>query len=229
MNKTEMIRQHFENEAKEFDKIILKLIPFYNEMTDALVLALPFHMETPIRVMDLGCGTGTITKLIKDSFPNAKIDCLDVSEKMLQMAEVKLKNCSEISFTVGDFNNFEFTDTYDVIVSSLALHHLVTEEEKRMFYSKIYSSLSNGGVFYNADVVLGSNEHLQRVYIEKWKEFMSKSVTLDEIENKWLKKYKEEDSPSELINQIKWLEEIGFKHVDIIWKYYNYGVYGGQK
>jgi hypothetical protein len=28
---------------------------------------------------------------------------------------------------------------------------------------------------------------------------------------------------------IKWLEEIGFKHVDVIWKHYNYAIYGGYK
>jgi len=116
-----------------------------------------------------------------------------------------------------------------VIVSSLALHHLVTEEDKRLFYSKIYNALSNGGVFYNADVVLGSSEHIQNTYIEKWKEFMNKNITTDEIDKKWFQKYKEEDRPSEMLKQLGWLEKIGFKNIDVIWKYYNYAVYGGQK
>jgi len=109
------------------------------------------------------------------------------------------------------------------------LHHLVTEEDKRLFYSKIYNALSNGGVFYNADVVLGSSEHIQNTYIEKWKEFMNKNITTDEIDKKWFQKYKEEDRPSEMLKQLGWLEKIGFKNIDVIWKYYNYAVYGGQK
>lgn len=47
----EKIKQHFEEEAKEFDVIIRCLIPFYEQMINALVLALPFHSSQPIRVI----------------------------------------------------------------------------------------------------------------------------------------------------------------------------------
>lgn len=229
MEKTEMIRKHFEDEAKEYDGIILKLIPYYTEMIGALVPSIPYDRKTAIRVMDLGCGTGTIAKAVKNAYPNARINCLDLSEKMLQMAESKLSGCSDIKFAAGDFYNFNFSDTYDVIVSSLALHHLVTDDDKKLFYGKIYNALSDGGVFYNADLLLGSSEHLQQVYLGKWKEFMGRSVTQDEVENKWMVNYKQEDSPSVLVKQLKWLEDIGFRGVDVVWKYFNFGVYGGQK
>jgi tRNA (cmo5U34)-methyltransferase len=93
----------------------------------------------------------------------------------------------------------------------------------------IYGALSENGVFYNADVVLGSNDYLQELYLEKWKEFMCRKVAPEEVENKWIRTYKEEDSPAQLISHLKWLEEIGFKEVDVIWKYYNFTVYGGYK
>ncbi len=50
------IKKHFEEEAKEFDQIILKLVPFYEEMTDALVLAIPFEKSNPINVIDVELG-----------------------------------------------------------------------------------------------------------------------------------------------------------------------------
>jgi len=58
---------------------------------------------------------------------------------------------------------------------------------------------------------------------------MGKNVPLDEIENKWIKNYKVEDRPTSLINHINWLEDTGFKNIDVVWKYYNYCVYGGCK
>ena len=45
-----------------FDAIIRRLIPFYEQMINALVLALPCNSSQPIRVIDLGCGTGTIAR-----------------------------------------------------------------------------------------------------------------------------------------------------------------------
>ena len=37
MNRIEKTKNHFEEEAKEFDQLILRLIPFYEEMVQALV------------------------------------------------------------------------------------------------------------------------------------------------------------------------------------------------
>ena len=41
--------------------------------------------------------------------------------------------------------------------------------------------------------------------------------------------YFKEDSPAKLRDQIKWLEAIGFRNVDVIMKYYNFAIYGGIK
>jgi len=116
-----------------------------------------------------------------------------------------------------------------VVISSLALHHLRTDEDKKNFYSKIYKALSPGGIFYNADVVLASSSHLQDAYTKKWKEFMCKSMSKQEIEEKWIPKYKEEDRPAMLMDQLAWLGKIGFVYTDVVWKFYNFAVYGGAR
>jgi tRNA (cmo5U34)-methyltransferase len=227
MDRIEQIKNHFEEEAEAFDKTILMLIPHYTEMIDALVLSIPFDREEPICVIDLGCGTGTVARKIKDVFPNAKISCLDFAENMINIAKKKLGGCADCY--VCDFYNFEFDKKYDVIVSSLALHHLANDEDKKRFYLKIYNALNDNGVFYNADVVLGSSDRLQDLYLAKWKSFMNRSVSLDEIENRWMVNYRTEDRPARLTNHINWLKDIGFGDVDVVWKYYNFAVYGGCK
>jgi tRNA (cmo5U34)-methyltransferase len=227
MDRIEHIKNHFEEEAEVFDKTILKLIPHYNEMIDALILSIPFNQNERINVIDLGCGTGTVARKIRDSFPKSKISCLDISKNMIILARKKLDGY--VDCHINDFYNFEFDKKYDVIVSSLALHHLANDEDKKMFYKKIYNALNSNGVFYNADVVLGSSDRLQDLYLTKWKAFMSKTVSLDEIENKWMVNYRTEDRPTRLINHINWLKDIGFDDVDVVWKYYNFAVYGGRK
>jgi|Deesub1362A_J573_1020465.scaffolds.fasta_scaffold06834_3 tRNA (cmo5U34)-methyltransferase len=223
------VKKHFEEEAKEFDQTVLKLISHYKEMIEALISAIPFEQAEPIEVIDLGCGTGEVAKNIKERFPNAKVTCLDIAEKMIEMAKKKMEKYPDITYLVGDFRDFEFDKKYEVIVSSLALHHLPTDEDKKQFYKKIFDSLLTGGVFYNADLVLGSSDYLQEVYIAKWKEFMRQNISLEEVENKWIPMSEEEDRPAKLIDQLNWLTEIGFTNVDVIWKYYNFAVYGGLK
>lgn len=223
------IKSHFEEEAEEFDTIILKLVPFYKEMIDALVSAIPFEKQRQISVLDVGSGTGNISKKVKETFPNSKITCLDFAQNMIEMAKIKLKEYDTITYVVEDFSAFEANKKYDVVISSLALHHLATDEDKKIFYKKTYNILSFGGVFYNADVVLGSNEYLERVNMAKWMEFMSKNITKEEMETNWIPKYRKEDRPARLMDHIRWMQESGFLHIDVIWKYYKGAVYGGYK
>jgi tRNA (cmo5U34)-methyltransferase len=141
------IKQHFEEEAKDFDRIILTLIPDYQRMVDALVAAIPFASTAAVRVIDLGCGTGTVAQRILAAFPNAEVTCLDVAENMVTMAQTKLARYPHVRWLVGDFEAFDAGGTYDAVVSSLALHHLVTDDDKRRFYRRIYNALDAGGVF----------------------------------------------------------------------------------
>jgi len=223
------IKEHFESEAKEFDDIIIKLIPYYNQMIGALIDSIHFDSNAAIRIIDLGCGTGTIAKKISEKFPNSKIVCLDIASNMIDIAKNKLSGHKDTEFIIGDFSKIDFDTKFDVIVSSLALHHLENDKDKKDFYSKIYSILTDSGMFYNADVVLASTDYHQDINMNRWIEYMNKSVLMDEILNNWIPKYKTEDRPAKLIDQLKWLENIGFKSVDVIWKYYNFGVYGGIK
>ena len=116
----EQVKKHFEGEAKEYDEIILRLIPYYPEMLDGLVTAIPHDRSKNINVIDLGYGTGTATKKIKDMWPESQITCLDLAENMIEWAKIKLSEYSDIRFQTGDVRNYEFGDSYDVVASSLA-------------------------------------------------------------------------------------------------------------
>lgn len=143
----ELVKEHFEAEAREFDQTIHRLIPNYEFMLDALVKAIPFSRTQSIQVIDLGCGTGSVGRKIKDAFPNAQLTCLDLAQNMLDMAKIKLRDCPEVRYQLSDFEHYEFDQTFDVAVSSLALHHLVSREDKIDFYTKIYAALKPGGFF----------------------------------------------------------------------------------
>ncbi|MCU0532440.1 MAG: class I SAM-dependent methyltransferase [Hydrococcus sp. Prado102] len=225
----ENIKKTFEEIAHEYDEIIQRFIPYYHQMLEAVVCALPFGKSVAINVIDLGSGTGTVAKLIKDAYPEARITCLDLVENMLEMAKSKLVGKSNIRYQNGNFERYQFDDVYDVAISSLALHHLLTDEDKKRFYQKIYDNLAPGGVFYNADIILASSDRIQETYMNQWKAFMRKQLSEDDIENKCIAKYYEEDRPAKLLEQLSWLTDIGFCEVDVLWKYYNFAVYGGRK
>ena len=222
------VRAHFEQEAREFDELILRLIPRYDEMLNALVAAIPFPPGAPIRVIDLGCGTGTLALLIRRGYPRSRITCLDFAENMLDLARAKLAGEPSIQFEQADFNSYSFQDTYDVAVSSLALHHLVSAEDKLSFYRRLFAALAPGGVFWTADAALGSTPALHDMYMEKWKDFMRRAMTPPEIDARFAKD-SQEDHPARLADHFRWLEAAGFAAPEVVWKYFYCGVYGAHK
>jgi tRNA (cmo5U34)-methyltransferase len=225
--RVDRIKSHFEEEAQEFDGIIVKLIPNYLKMVEALTSIINIPEESKFSMVDLGCGTGTISKAVKDRFPDVNITCVDIAGNMLEIAKNKLGG--DVTSIQADFNSFEFPDKYDVVVSSLALHHLESDSDKLGFYKKIFSALNNNGIFINIDVVLGSDDSIQVFYMKKWKEFMSESVSEDEINNKWLVNYYAEDRPAKMISHLDMLRSCGFSSVDVVYKHFNFAVYSGRR
>jgi tRNA (cmo5U34)-methyltransferase len=224
----EHVKKHFQEEAEVFDSLIKTLIPYYEDMISALVNCLPFHEKEKINILDLGCGTGNISLLVKKRFPMAHITCLDLSENMINQTKTKLENYGDIEYVLGDLRNLESYEKYHAVVSSLAIHHL-SRNEQQTIYNKIYNALHEGGVFYNAENVDTDNNYLKKVYMNLWTKFMEQEHSKEEINKIWLPKHEQEDIPQPLMDHLKWLKKVGFKDVDVIWKYYNFGVYGGIK
>jgi tRNA (cmo5U34)-methyltransferase len=229
MRHTNRIKTHFDNEAREFDNIILRLVPYYPAMIEALALSVCLDRGAPVEVIDLGCGTGTSALEILKHYPHASMTCMDLSAKMLDIARYKLREYPDVRFEQGSFADYLFDRQYDLAVSSLALHHIETLDEKLEFYRRIYNALAPGGVFVNADIVLGSSDRLQDMYLERWKNFMLKKVPADEIENTWINKYHDEDRPEVLTRHLAMMSECGFGETDVVWKYYNFAVYRGRR
>ncbi|HNX80519.1 MAG TPA: methyltransferase domain-containing protein [Candidatus Omnitrophota bacterium] len=226
-NRLDIIKEHFDRDAQLFDKNFFRFAPSYKEAIEALVSVLPFGKGSTIRVVDLGCGTGNIAKAILERYPGASVTCVDLSEKMIELAKAKLKKYKNVKFYVGDLRDFKFNGEYDAVVSSLVLHH-IEGADKKLFYRKIYKCLKKNGVFYTVDIVLGSSKHVQETYIEKWINFLRKGCSPSEIK-RTLRNHKREDRPAVLMNELQMLAGAGFKDIDVVCKWYYFSVYGGVK
>lgn len=78
----------------------------------------------PRRILDLGCGTGSTTLMLKQAFPEAEVIGMDLSPHMLVMAADKAKRAGlNIQFKHGNAEQTGFSDVYfDVVTASLLFH-----------------------------------------------------------------------------------------------------------
>lgn len=78
----------------------------------------------PRRILDLGCGTGSMTRLLKQTFPGAEVTGLDLSPYMLAVAESKAQDENlEIRWCQAQAEHTGFPEaSFDVVTASLLLH-----------------------------------------------------------------------------------------------------------
>ncbi|RZM76077.1 class I SAM-dependent methyltransferase [Leptolyngbya iicbica] len=79
---------------------------------------------SPRRILDLGCGTGTTTLMLKRRFPQAKVVGLDLSPQMLIMAQRKAQAAGlDITFRHGDAMQTGLDATsFDAVCATLLFH-----------------------------------------------------------------------------------------------------------
>lgn len=220
------VSEHFEQEAFIYDKLILRLIPNYEEQHDVIAKLIPFERTKQLNVLDLGCGTGVLSYLVLKEFPNAQVTAFDLAENMLEVCKTNLGIYRDrLELRMGNFGTDEIGQGYDLVLSGLSTHHL-DNPGKIKLYRRIYQGLSPGGIFMNREIVLGATPNLTEYYHQLWRQFIRSNGEDDE---KWFKKYLEEDIPASVENQLEWLIDAGFVDVGCHWRYLNFAIFGGRK
>ncbi|OHC51510.1 malonyl-ACP O-methyltransferase BioC [Rhodanobacter soli] len=77
------VRRHFGRAATSYERHDA----LQREVGDALLERLGFYLETPLRVVDVGAGTGRGTALLKQKYPKAEVIALDLALPMLRAAK----------------------------------------------------------------------------------------------------------------------------------------------
>jgi len=104
------------------------------------------------RVLDLGCGTGTLAVMAKLAQPSAEVSGLDADPDMLKVAKYKstLQKVS-VNFDIGFTNNLPYPDEYfDRVLSSIMIHHLKTPDKIKTA-QEVYRVLKPGGQLHIID------------------------------------------------------------------------------
>ena len=149
-------KRHDEYVAKEFDRAAKRyddsrLVRSYQRRTQVLVVD-ALRIERGMRVLDLGCGTGTATLEIASRLEGTgRVVGLDLSEEMLEQAKQKLTELgyTNIEFVLQSASDLNYDECFDHVVSTNTFHHFA---DKQDVFARVYKSLRPGGIFMVQDI-----------------------------------------------------------------------------
>jgi ubiquinone/menaquinone biosynthesis C-methylase UbiE len=104
-----------------------------------------------LHFLEVGCGTGRLTKFIALAFPEAKVTAVDLSPFYIKSATRQLNSLKKINFVHGAAENLDFKNqTFDAILSCYLFHEL-PEGVRRQVLKEGFRLLKPGGFYAVAD------------------------------------------------------------------------------
>ena len=223
------IDQAFNATIDYYDDWIRKAVPGYEEMFAIARELLPFPEGAEIDVLDLGAGTGLFSRLVLGEYPRGRFVLVDVAAKMLDVAQERFRDHRrQFSFQVMDYRELRQESSFDLVISSLSIHHLA-DVEKQVLFARVHAALRTGGIFLNIDQIRGATPTLQGLYCDTWlTKARAAGASEDEVEAGIARRLAF-DREATLLDQLRWLGEAGFVDADCIYKNYLMGLFYALK
>ncbi len=221
------VKQIFDHAAADYDRTRRQLVPNFDAFYGTALELIPQPRDAHFRVLDLGAGTGLLSALVLEIFPNATFTLLDLSAEMLGKARERFAKEEGFQFEIVDLEQDAPAGEYDVAISALALHHIEGANLQGVF-SNIHKALVQGGIFINADQTLGTSAANEAKYSQAWhRDIRAQGSSEADIEAAVTRM--KADKTSTLEDQMSWLRAAGFADVDCWYKQYRFAVYSGRK
>ena len=216
--------------------------PLRHKMIEIALDVLPFPQAQSLKVLDLGVGTGAFALQVLERFSNSEVVAIDGSSSMLELAKARLaEHSGRVDYVTSDFRAIPATllepDSYDLVISSYALHHLDLEDKASALKS-VVSAIKTGGWLLNADLVVAESpdieERIQEIRVEAVtqraptndKRFSSPAATRQHLRDL---EEAEQDQPLTLSEDLRVIRESGIENAEVVWREFREAVIGGWK
>lgn len=211
----ELLKNTFNNESEIYDSTTQYLLLDYNVFLGRVVEKIGKAPNDSFSILDLGCGTGNLTKLLRETYPNATIYALDYSSAMLKKA--REKNIANVDFIQCDMFQMmdEHLPLFDFIVSSYVFHNFNSVNEHQAIYKLINEHLSIKGRLILLDLIDLCDIDKKKNYESRLTMEMRRHHLSDEEIIKWMGILKVEDAPLSVELTASLLSENNFENITI--------------
>ncbi|EPZ51911.1 tRNA (cmo5U34)-methyltransferase [Bacteriovorax sp. BAL6_X] len=216
--------------ASVFDDMVSRSIPNYHEIHKIIIDLTRRFYETGT-VYDFGCSTGTTMLLMADYFRQNDKELpqfvgIDTSRPMLEKAGQKLRSHGlqeNVKLLEESITDVEIENA-GMAIMNYTLQFLPVEERLDVL-KNIYNGLNDNGCFILAEKIICQDEQIDNLLIDLYYDFKRRNGYSEmEIAQKReaLENVLRPLTPQQ---QLRMLEEAGFKKSEMIFRWYNFACY----
>jgi len=212
-----------ETVASVFDDMIIRSVPYYKENIALIVDFCQYNLKKPSLVYDLGSSTGNLLLGLYQVLPKqSHLVGIDNSSAMIQKAKIKAKAYSaDIEFICADILEYDFSMAGAMIASFIL--QFIRPIQREGLLKRLHKSLENGGILFLSEKMISHHKMLDKQMIEHYLKYKrSQGYTLSEISKK-REALENVLVPFSLEENMQMLKNVGFRAVEILFKWVNFG------
>jgi ubiquinone/menaquinone biosynthesis C-methylase UbiE len=236
---------------KRWDKMQERYIPARKERFENIVGLIADTKPKASKVLDIGCGTGSLMLPILEAFPKAEVWGIDFDTTLLALAEKRLAKFGDrVRLIEADLRKSGWIKLVgghcDAVVSATALHWFSPPQLSRL-YKQFAQILKPSGIFLNADHAGSPCKQIQKDWENQRHRLARKykNSSADDWDGFWnayglamkinVKKFRRKLTGdwvgTELGLPLEWhfekLKKAGFVAIDCFWRLDYDAIYGG--
>jgi tRNA (cmo5U34)-methyltransferase len=218
----------FDRWVETYDADRRVLIPCFDAFYGTAAEVAALDRSGPVRVLDLGAGTGLLASVLATALPEAELVLLDEAPAMLERAADRLAPLGDrVTTVVADLRDPLPDGPFDVVASALAIHHL-DDAGKADLYRRAADVLAPGGVVINAEQVAGPTPALEAQFTARWREHCRALGATEEVLAAADARMAI-DLPASVPDQLAMLDAAGLHDVACFFQSWRFAVIAGWK
>ncbi len=229
----EEIKERFDNDVDRFSNL---------ETGQQTTIDAPLTMElcteaakyinpNATELLDIGCGAGNYSLKMLSKIPDLNCTLNDLSMPMLEKAKerVSAQTNGKVNIIQDDMRNLNLPNNhFDIVLAAATLHHLRTDADWELVFTKIYNALKPGGSIWISDLITHDSKLINRLFQDKYRAYLE-TLGGPEYGQKVFDYIEYEDTPRSLNYQLALLNKVGFKETEILHKNSYFAAFGGIK
>ena len=201
---------------KDFDNHIAQSIPNYELMVSSLVRLSDYFKDEKKVIYDVGTSTGKLLKYFKRTNNyKGKMIGIDISRNLLPST-----NEDNISFVEHDLTKPYVFDNACIVYCLYTLQFL-PRESRLLLLQSIYDGLCTGGALFISEKVYNNDGKFQDMFTSTYYDYKKESFTDKEIFDKE-RSLRTLLKPNTIGENLKLLEDAGFKQIEPYYQYFNF-------